>query len=138
MECINYGRKFNFEDGSVLIFMGFLLGIGYAAAVMSCWMNVYYIVILAWAVFYFFMSLRAGKYYFNMLNGVLLAISADLRLNLNWEHVRIIKWKLFRSFLKDFCELFIRVKLLGSFLRAFFECLAKLGSDLVVPICTIR
>lgn len=36
-------------------------GIGYAAAVMSCWMNVYYIVILAWAVFYFFMSMRAGK-----------------------------------------------------------------------------
>lgn len=37
------------------------VGIGYAAAVMSCWMNVYYIVILAWAVFYFFMSLRSGK-----------------------------------------------------------------------------
>jgi solute carrier family 6 (neurotransmitter transporter, GABA) member 1 len=26
---------------------------------MSCWMNVYYIVILAWAIFYFFMSMRA-------------------------------------------------------------------------------
>lgn len=36
-------------------------GIGYAAAVMSCWMNVYYIVILAWAIFYFFMSLRSGN-----------------------------------------------------------------------------
>lgn len=36
-------------------------GIGYAAAVMSCWMNVYYIVILAWAIFYFFMSLRTGN-----------------------------------------------------------------------------
>lgn len=36
------------------------IGIGYAAAVMSCWMNVYYIVILAWAIFYFFMSLRSG------------------------------------------------------------------------------
>lgn len=35
-------------------------GIGYAAAIMSCWMNVYYIVILAWAIFYFFMSMRAG------------------------------------------------------------------------------
>lgn len=37
------------------------IGIGYAAAVMSCWMNVYYIVILAWAIFYFFMSLRSGN-----------------------------------------------------------------------------
>ncbi|KAL1492928.1 hypothetical protein ABEB36_011092 [Hypothenemus hampei] len=34
-------------------------GIGYAAAVMSCWMNIYYIVILAWAIFYFFMSIRS-------------------------------------------------------------------------------
>lgn len=39
----------------------FIKGIGYAAAVMSCWMNVYYIVILAWAIFYFFMSMRSGK-----------------------------------------------------------------------------
>lgn len=37
-------------------------GIGYAAAVMSCWMNVYYIVILAWAIFYFFMSMRSGEH----------------------------------------------------------------------------
>ncbi|XP_037951841.1 sodium- and chloride-dependent GABA transporter 1 [Teleopsis dalmanni] len=51
-------------------------GIGYAAAVMSCWMNVYYIVILAWAVFYFFMSMRADvpwrtcNNYWNTLNCV--------------------------------------------------------------------
>lgn len=28
---------------------------------MACWMNIYYIILLAWAVFYFFMSLRAGR-----------------------------------------------------------------------------
>lgn len=46
---------------NVLLHLHVYSGIGYAAAVMSCWMNVYYIVILAWAIFYFFMSLSTGK-----------------------------------------------------------------------------
>ncbi|XP_071645280.1 GABA neurotransmitter transporter-1B isoform X1 [Temnothorax longispinosus] len=33
-------------------------GIGYATCVLSCWTNVYYIIILAWALFYFLVSLR--------------------------------------------------------------------------------
>lgn len=34
-------------------------GIGYASAVMSCWVNIYYIIILAWVLFYLIMSLTS-------------------------------------------------------------------------------
>nr|CAD7198370.1 unnamed protein product [Timema douglasi] len=63
--------------------------IGYAAAVMSCWMNIYYIVILSWAIFYFFMSLRSDvpwrtcNNYWNTPN----CVNAYERLNLTcWDH----------------------------------------------------
>ena len=31
-------------------------GIGYATTVMAFWLNTYYIVVLAWALYYFFLS----------------------------------------------------------------------------------
>ncbi|KAJ8936474.1 hypothetical protein NQ314_012337 [Rhamnusium bicolor] len=62
-------------------------GIGYAAAVMSCWMNIYYIVILAWAIFYFFMSLRADpvKEFWER---------RALQISEGIEHVGSIRWEL--------------------------------------------
>ncbi len=39
---------------------------GYAAAVMACWLNVYYIVVLAWGLYYFYESLSSGKFYYSM------------------------------------------------------------------------
>uniref|UniRef100_A0A2P2I5V6 Transporter n=1 Tax=Hirondellea gigas TaxID=1518452 RepID=A0A2P2I5V6_9CRUS len=34
-------------------------GIGYAAVIMAFWLNIYYIIVLCWALFYFFMSLSS-------------------------------------------------------------------------------
>lgn len=33
---------------------------GYAATVMACWLNVYYIVVLSWGLYYFWSSLGSG------------------------------------------------------------------------------
>ena len=38
-----------------------LQGVGYAATVMACWLNVYYIVVLSWGLYYFWSSLQAGE-----------------------------------------------------------------------------
>jgi hypothetical protein len=46
----------------------FCQGVGYAAAVMACWLNVYYIVVLAWGLYYFYESLSSGKFYFSTVS----------------------------------------------------------------------
>ena len=45
---------------SLLLNFFYKTGIGYATCVLSCWTNIYYIIILAWALFYFLVSLRIG------------------------------------------------------------------------------
>ncbi|KAK7582127.1 hypothetical protein V9T40_013572 [Parthenolecanium corni] len=60
-------------------------GVGYAAAVMSCWMNMYYIVVLAWAVYYFFASIGTDLPWrtCNNLWNTKTCVSPIDRLNLN-------------------------------------------------------
>lgn len=36
-------------------------GVGYAAVINAAWLNIYYIVILAWCLFYFLVSLSSSK-----------------------------------------------------------------------------
>ena len=40
----------------------FVVGVGYAAVVNAAWLNIYYIVILAWCMFYFLVSLNSSKF----------------------------------------------------------------------------